>query len=157
MKIKKYSWVIWTWIRRLIAYIMVFDWKNYGFRWKVYTLLRLYICNRKQLVIINNQRSQETVWTHGVPQGSIVGPLLFLLYMNIVRVSISNNSCLYSDDTSTTIKGIICEELLYKKEGMQEIKRWFLSYKLELNVGKTKEISFSLMGDVASVEFLGLI
>lgn len=129
----------------------------YGFRGNVLSLLGSYLGNRTQIVIINNQRSQETVLTHGVPQGSILGPLLFLVYMNDMRISASDNLCIYCDDTSAIVTGKNYEELQFNKEdGMQEIKQWFLSNKLKLNEEKTKELIFSMVDDFASVEFLGL-
>lgn len=85
--------------------------------------------------------------THGVPQGSILGSLSFLLYVNDIREPISNNFCLYYDDSLTIIKEKNCGELEYKKESMQEIESCFLSNKLELNAEKTEEVICSLMGD----------
>ena len=62
-----------------------------------------YLCNRTQHVSLNNNLSDASNIIHGVPQGSILGPLLFLFFINDLPLYIQNNSStidLYADDTT---------------------------------------------------------
>ena len=74
--------------------------KYFGFRASVIKWFEPYLSNRKFLVCIDNVFSEAGTLKYGVPQGSILGPLLFLLYVNDLPQSLSNaGSYLYADDT----------------------------------------------------------
>ena len=78
----------------------------YGIRGKVFTWLKSYLNNRKQYVHYNGCDSDAKTVTHGVPQGSIIGPLPFILYINdFSRSSDLLFSILFADDTSVFIEG----------------------------------------------------
>ena len=55
---------------------------NYGFRGAINNWFRSYLTNRQQKVVINGFESKSQVMKHGVPQGSVLGPILFLIYIN---------------------------------------------------------------------------
>ena len=63
-------------------------------------ILSDFLRNRKQRVILNGQSSSWTNVNAGVPQGSILGPLLFLIYINDLSDGLSSNAKLFADDTS---------------------------------------------------------
>ncbi len=74
--------------------------KSYGFRGNINRLLKSYLGDRKQYVSINGFDSDVKNVTCGVPQGSSLGPLLFLLYINDLFLSLSQTSCgHFADDT----------------------------------------------------------
>ena len=71
-----------------------------GFKGKVLGWLSSYLSERRQRVVLNGQASEWTVVEAGVPQGSILGLLLFLLYINDIVNQIRSNIRLFADDTS---------------------------------------------------------
>ena len=77
-----------------------------GIRGNLYTWIKSYLTNRSQFVMYNNNKSETKYITHGVPQGSIVGPLYFIGFMNdISRASNLSFSILFADDTTVIIEG----------------------------------------------------
>ena len=75
--------------------------EHYGIRGTPNKLIRNYLTNRKQYIIYNGTKSNQININYGVPQGSILGPLLFLLYINdLNKTSNKLNFILCADDTS---------------------------------------------------------
>ena len=105
---------------------------------------RSYLSNRTQTVTINNKLSQPTLLNFGVPQGSVLGPILFILYTKplttlIRRHSISNQS--FADDTQLH-DSCRPDQIDTSVQGMQDyisdVKTWMTSNKLKLNDDKTE-------------------
>ena len=99
--------------------------------------------------------------TRGVPQGSILGPILFLVYINDLPNSISCDGCLtilYADDTSFLVRGNGNELESSIAAVLDEAKIWFASNRLFLNEAKTDRINFQLRGGKTepSPKFLGV-
>ena len=116
----------------------------YGLRGKINDLLKSYLSERKQFVSIQGYDSELKSVTCGVPQGSSLGPLLFLIYINDFRVCLSQtNSGHFADDTFIiynskklkTIETVINTEL-------KNVLKWLRLNKLSLNVKKTELIFF---------------
>ena len=107
-------------------------------------LLKSYLCERKQYVSINGFDSNVRSISCGVPQGSSLGPLLFILYINDFYLCLSHTKCgHFADDTfimynsrkAKTIETIINTEL-------KEVIKWLRLNKLSLNATKTELIFF---------------
>ncbi|CAL4126382.1 unnamed protein product, partial [Meganyctiphanes norvegica] len=102
-----------------------------------------YLKNRKQKVVANETSSEAGVVTCGVPQGSILGPLLFLCYVNDMPMSVKCKLLLYADDSALIISGsdpkVIAENL--SKE-LESCRQWLIDNKLSLHLGKTEAIIF---------------
>ena len=64
-----------------------------------------YLTNRKQVVIANDTMSETQTVTCGVPQGSILGPLLFLCYVNDMPISVQCKLLLYADESAFLVEG----------------------------------------------------
>jgi retron-type reverse transcriptase len=78
---------------------------HYGVRGVAKKWLENYLSNRKQLVNYNGVKSEEMTITAGVPQGSVLGPLLFLLYINDIQYCSELVSIiLFADDTNILYK-----------------------------------------------------
>ncbi len=99
-----------------------------------------YLENRSQKTKIGNCLSDSNTITHGVPQGSILGPLLFLIYINdLCDVVELCGTSMYADDTAVFYLGSDVEEVrLCMQHDMQAISYWMYQNRLSLNVKKTK-------------------
>lgn len=112
---------------------------HYGIRGLVLDWFQDYLSNRKQVVCINSTLSEEIVCDIGVPQGSVLGPLLFLLYINDISDSINEGSLrLFADDTNLFIthKNLAQAKLLAEST-LIKLNQWFNANKLTVNLEKT--------------------
>ena len=74
--------------------------ENYGIIGNLLLWFKEYLSNRQQKVFINGVYSSEKPISAGVPQGSVLGPLLFLIYINDITDNITGMARLFTDDTS---------------------------------------------------------
>ena len=78
----------------------LFKLKSYGISGCLFTVIKDFLNNHHQRVILNGKSSIWSAITAGVPQGSVLGPLLFLIYINDLVDNISSEAKLFADDTS---------------------------------------------------------
>lgn len=117
--------------------------KAVGAEDRVVHWFKSYLTDRQQIVDINGVHSSPQHVTYGVPQGSILGPLLFLIYVNDMSTSVSCDLFLYADDSALMVSGKsvrdiesqLCKEL-------HSMSEWLVSNKLSLHLGKTESILF---------------
>uniref|UniRef100_A0A672G2J3 Reverse transcriptase domain-containing protein n=1 Tax=Salarias fasciatus TaxID=181472 RepID=A0A672G2J3_SALFA len=116
-----------------------------GIRGKALCWFKSYLSNRYQFVHVNQQSSPCSQVSYGVPQGSVLGPILFLLYMlplgNIIRSHDINFHC-YADDTQLylSMKPDQTNQIDRLSDCIREIKTWMTTNYLRLNPGKTEVI-----------------
>lgn len=144
-----------------------------GVRGVAWSWLSSYLSNRQQFVQIGDHKSDYMNITCGVPQGSILGPKLFILYINdICRVSQELKFVLFADDTNIFCSGENLQQTLETiTTGINKLKVWFDKNKLSLNLSKTKIMLFGRHIDcnveliidntkiemVEEIKFLGVI
>lgn len=116
----------------------------YGFRGIFLDLITSYLQHRKQHVAISNQTSCTKNIKCGVPQGSILGPLLFNLYINdVVNITDSAQFVIYADDTSLFFTSSNALNLISKaNDVLNVLNDWSLANSLAINVTKTKAVLF---------------
>ena len=114
--------------------------EHYGIRGIAHDLFRDYLTGRSQYVSIDGVNSIQLPITCGVPQGSILGPLLFLIYINdLATVSKNAITVLFADDTNTIYKSHSYQNLKHiVTEDLQNLSDWFKANKLALNETKAK-------------------
>ena len=113
--------------------------RNYGFRGVVNDWFRNYLNNRQQKVHINDKYSDVKPISFGVPQGSTLGPLLFLIYLNDVFQDIDYETILYADDATVVIHAKSLSDLFRAaNESLNIIHNNLFVNKLTFNISKTK-------------------
>jgi len=113
--------------------------EHYGIRGIALEWFKSYLSNRKQFVEYNNSKSSLKEITCGVPQGSILGPLLFLLYVNdISNVSKLLHFILFADDTNIFLSDHNLDSLIsIANNELCKLTKWFLANRLTVNVTKS--------------------
>ena len=118
-----------------------------GINETAYNWFKSYLQGRSQCVDINNSFSDLFELDISVIQGSTLGPLLFLCYINDFWSATSLFSVLFADDTSCLAKGTVLKDLItYVNQELQKIANWFRANKMALNTSKTKYIIFRTHG-----------
>ena len=118
--------------------------ERYGIRGVGLKWLSSYLIDRQQFVKLGDYKSTLLDIKCGVPQGSILGPKLFILYINdICKVSDVFKFVLFADDTNIFCSGDNMQHLLNMiTSEMNKLKKWFDRNKLSLNLNKTKIMLF---------------
>ena len=116
----------------------------YGVRGMTNEWFKSYLTNRKQFVSINGYDSDVKELRHGVPQGSVLGPLLFLLYINDLHFAIKHSNVYhFADDTNLLhINESFKKSQKYLNFDLKYLHKWLLANKISLNCNKTELIFF---------------
>jgi hypothetical protein len=116
---------------------------QYGVKGVTLETLGSYLADRRQVVVVKGASSKELPVAHGVPQGSTLGPLLFVLLVNDFKGG--DEALLYADDT-TLIRGgsSVAEVERAMEEDTALAERWFKNNMLQLNLDKTQKMICSL-------------
>ena len=115
-----------------------------GIRGIAHNWFSSYLSNRKQLVSIGNDTSDLSFVTYGVPQGSVLGPLLFLLYINDFNSSAPDlDFHLFADDSNLFCQHKSLQTLELKVNNqLQRVNEWLCANRLSLNIDKSNFVIF---------------
>ncbi|MEW8548517.1 MAG: reverse transcriptase family protein [Candidatus Thiodiazotropha sp.] len=123
---------------------LLFKLKNAGINGCLLQWLSSYLSDRKQRVVIPGASSDWAFIQAGVPQGSILGPLLFLLYINDIVVNINANVRLFADDTSLyLIVNDPNETATILNDDLETIHKWAETWLVKFNPSKSESLILS--------------
>ena len=119
---------------------LLFKLNSYGVEGDFYNILRNYLQNRKQRVVLCGQHSTWLDVNAGVPQGSVLGPLLFLIYINDLPENLISLPKLFADDTSifSTVRDIH-ESGFNLNSDLASIRQWAYLWKMSFNPDPNKQ------------------
>ena len=109
-----------------------------GIRGKVFHWIRAFLCDREMRVVVNKQSSVWSPVISGVPQGSVLGPLLFLLYVNDLPDWIKNDMRMFADDTKLWSKINRPQDYVKLQDDLNQLHLWSDKWLLSFNPEKCK-------------------
>ena len=119
---------------------LIFKLKQNGISGSLLKLFENYLLNRKQRVVLNGTYSDYSIIESGVPQGSVLGPLLFLIYINDLEINIKSNIKFFADDTM--LFSIVKDPVISANDlnhDLNIIRQWAHQWKMEFNPDPTKQ------------------
>lgn len=136
--------------------LLVHKLRSFGFHGTLLKWFESYLNNRHQRVVIEGESSQWLPVLSGVPQGSILGPLLFLLYVNDISDCVSANSVigLFADDAKMIRSIHSLNDCLALQNDLDKLCEWSKKWKLDFNVGKCKLLTVARVVKFAHLYYL---
>ena len=129
--------------------MLVFVTKSYGISGQIFGLISSFLSNKQLWVILDGKSSKEYPVNAGVPQGSILGPILFLLWINDLPDDVICNIAIYTDDTTLYSKCDHASDLWQQLELVSELESdlrdtvdWESKWLVDFNARKTQLFSF---------------
>jgi hypothetical protein len=111
--------------------------KSYGISGDLLIWFKHYLSGRSQFVFVNNELSDSGLVKAGVPQGFVLGPLLFLLYINDITDNLGNLARLFADDTSLSYSGKNFDLMQIEiNNDLQILDQWAKTWLVDFNPKK---------------------
>jgi hypothetical protein len=116
--------------------------KSYGIDNNVISWIREFLSDRVQRVVLDGITSSEVKVSSGVPQGSVIGPLLFLLYINDISEIVKSKIRLFADDAVVYREIRDNNDIEALSNDLEAIEKWCDTWQLELNLKKCVVLNF---------------
>ena len=133
--------------------------KSYGISGQIFGLISSFLSNRRLRVLLDGKSSQEYPVNAGVPQGSILRPTLFLLYINDLPDDVICDIAIYADDTTHYSKCDWASDLWQQLELVSELESdlrdtldWGKKWLFDFNAGETQLVSFDQSNNNGSID-----
>ena len=131
----------------------------YGVSGQIFGLISSFLSSRRLQVVLDRKSSQEYPVNAGVPQGSILGPTLFLLYINDLPDDVICNIAIFADDTTLYSKCDQASDLWQQLELASELESdlrdtvdWCRKWLVDFNSGKTQLVSFDRSKNTGAID-----
>ena len=130
-----------------------------GISGQIFGLISSFLSNRRLRVVLDGKSSQEYPVNNGVLQGSILGPTLFLLYINSLPDDVICNIAIYADDTTLYSKCDQASDLWQQRELASELESdlrdsvdWSKKWLVDFNAGKTQLVLFDGSNNTGAID-----
>ena len=110
--------------------------RYYGINGSTYSWIQTWLTQRAQCVVLNSESSSPVSVMSGVPQGTVLGPLMFLLYMNDITKDINSPLCLFANDCLLNRVINSVEDINRLQEDLNKLSEWADTWQLKFNVSK---------------------
>lgn len=134
--------------------LLLFKLENFGIKYNILQWFRSYLSERTQYVAIGGSKSNGFSPTSVVPQGSILGPLLFLLFINDLPDAFSSSSSLFADDNKIFSKIECAADGFALQSDLVSFSTWSDRNKLNLNPDKCSALSITCKPQPINYEYL---
>ena len=120
--------------------------KSYGITNKNMRWIEKFLTDRQHRVVVNGTSSDTRKVTSGVPQGTVLGPLLFLLYINDIQKDLSSQMRLFADDSAIYRRIDKAEDAHELQQDLFKLQEWSSKWQMSFNVGKCKTLRITRKG-----------
>jgi hypothetical protein len=110
--------------------------RGYGIQGRVYSWIEDFLTDRQQLVNINGQSSNWAPVTSGIPQGSVLGPVLFVIFINDMPQVVDSHIQMFADDAKLFSKVDNDEDIATFQTDLNSLAEWAKKWQLQFNVNK---------------------
>ena len=120
----------------------------YGIKGKTLGWIEAFLSDRTQRVLVNGNKSKLGKVISGVPQGSVIGPLLFVVYINDLPGKVESNIYLFADDTKIAKSVSTAEDALYLQDDLNRLFEWSKDWLLEFNFDKCHVLTLGRLENI---------
>ena len=138
---------------------LLYKLRSYGISIQIFGLISSFLSNRRLRVVLDGKSSQEYPVNAGVPQGSILGPTLCLLYVNDLPDDVFCDIAIYGDDTTLYSKCDQASDMWQQLELASELESdlrdtvdWGKKWLVDFNTGKTQLVSFDRSNNTGAID-----
>jgi len=125
----------------LIIYKLLLKLANYGIQSNTHKWISTWLSARTQRVLVDGCTSSSKKVLSGVPQGTVLGPLMFLLYINDIDTNITSSIRHYADDCVLYRVIKSPQDRILLQEDLNKLKQWTQTWQMQLNIGKCVSMS----------------
>ena len=115
-----------------------------GIEGKILELFKSYLSNRQQIVVLDGSKSSSCNMSAGIPQGSKLGPILFIIYINDIVENLQSEILIFADDCTLLVSDVHpAQTTCILNNDLEKIKVWAKKWKITFNADKSRDIIFS--------------
>jgi hypothetical protein len=118
--------------------LLIHKFRAYGFKGELSAWVEAFLNGRKQRVILGDEMSTWKSVLSGVPQGSVLGPVLFVIFINDLLEGLNNPGKLYADDSKLLGRVAKAEDSIFFQEDINKMVEWTVTWRMFFNCSKCK-------------------